>query len=341
VIAVVHLVWGPLGAAPMRRFLESYRAHPAGAEHELILLLNGVEPPQREAILAEFADVDHRTLVTPAPVQDLLAYRHAAEQLEHERVCFLNSHSVIEADCWLGKLADALDAEHAGLVGATGSWASVRSSVLNSLLLPTPYRGAIPSRSVAARELAAIEAELASDADPAASASGPTQGEGQISVLRRLRAGFAALRLMPEQLRRFGPFPAYHLRTNAFMAERRLLLSLQMPPVKRKMDAYVLESGRQSFTAQVLEQGRAALVVAGDGTAYEHTRWPQSRTLWQGDQEGLMVADNQTRAYANGNIDRRRLLSGFAWGPAAEPSPPARSARSLGPDKPGQARGRV
>jgi hypothetical protein len=335
VIAVVHLVWGPLGPAPLRRFLESYRGHPAGAEHELILLLNGVAPSQRETIFAELADVEHRTVVTPAPVQDLLAYRHAAEHLSHERICFLNSHSVIATDSWLGKLADALNTERAGLVGATGSWASVHSSVLNSLLLPTPYRGAIPSRSVAARELAGIEAELASEADPAA--SGPRRPGSQPDLLRRLRAGFAALRLMPEQLRRFGPFPAYHLRTNAFMADRRLLLSLRMPAVERKMDAYVIESGRHSFTAQVLEQGLDALVVARDGDAFPHARWPQSRTLWQADQEGLMVADNQTRAYANGNIERRRLLSGFAWGPAAEPSPPA-PATPLDPAEPGEVR---
>ena len=48
-------------------------------------------------------------------------------------------------------------------------------------------------------------------------------------------------------------------------------------------------------------------------------RWAQSRTFWQGDQEGLMVADNQTCLYSNGAPERRRLLSAFAWGREAEP----------------------
>ncbi len=44
-IAVVHLVWGPLGAGPLQEFLASYKRHPAGAEHELVVLLNNVPDP--------------------------------------------------------------------------------------------------------------------------------------------------------------------------------------------------------------------------------------------------------------------------------------------------------
>jgi hypothetical protein len=320
-IALVHLIWGPLGVRPLRRFLDSYRLHPPGTDHELVVVMNGVEPVQLEPLRAELERVDHTTVTTAAPVQDLLAYRQAAEQLTHDRVCFVNSHSEIAAPGWLEKLDAALDQRRSGLAGATGSWASVRSSVLNSLFIPTPYRHAIPSRSTAARELAAIEAELARESDPTAERGAPRPTTPWV----RIRNGFGALRLMPEQLCRFVPFPAYHVRTNGFIVERRLFASLRLGTVSNKMDAYALESGRESFTSQVLAQGLRALVVARDGTTYEHTRWPVSRTFWQGEQEGLMIADNQTRSYANGNIDRRRLLSGFAWGPEADPSHGARA----------------
>jgi hypothetical protein len=64
-------------------------------------------------------------------------------------------------------------------------------------------------------------------------------------------------------------------------------------------------------------------VVSSPATTYDPQQWPLSRTLWQGDQENLLIADNQTRSYAAGGLDRRRLLSGFAWGPQANPSLPS------------------
>jgi hypothetical protein len=131
VIGLVHLVWAPLGPAPLRELLRSYRAHPAGAEHELIVVLNGVEREQpgggsalRTTLLAELRGVEHRLIELERPVLDLPAYGLAARQLEHERLCFLNSYSTILADGWLGLLARALEAPGVGLVGATGSWES-------------------------------------------------------------------------------------------------------------------------------------------------------------------------------------------------------------------------
>jgi hypothetical protein len=316
VIAVIHLVWGPLGPGKLRDFLESYRRYAAGSEHELVVLFNGVTDAQRPALLAELGDVEHRLLTLPEPVQDLAAYLHSAEALTHDRLCFLNSYSVILADQWLAKLTAALERPGAGLVAATGSWASVRSAVANGLLLPNPYRGVVPSRKVAREQMAAMEHELAGgeldELEP------PRR-----SLMGSIRATVQTLPSIPEQLLRFEGFPAAHLRTNAFMAPRETFLGLQGHRIARKMDAYLLESGHRSFTRQIQGLGLRALVVDRDGAAYDREDWPRSRTFWQGDQEGLLIADNQTRIYANGGIDRRRLLSTFAWGRQAEPTPPA------------------
>jgi len=126
----VHLVWAPLGAGPLRDFLASYKAHPAGAEHELVLALNGLQAPGgggeafRSSVQEEFARTPHRSIVLERPVLDLAAYGLLAAQLEHPRICFLNSYSVILADGWLAILADALASAGVGLAGATGSWES-------------------------------------------------------------------------------------------------------------------------------------------------------------------------------------------------------------------------
>jgi hypothetical protein len=347
VIAVVHLVWGPLGPEPLRDFLRSYHAHDAGAPHELVVLFNGVpgggaglpaerpqtrsrgpadvadgaEAPGREALLAELRDTPHRLIELERPVQDLAAYALVAERLAHDRLCFLNSHSTILAAGWLAKLDHGLDQPHTGLVATTGSWASLSSWLRYALSLPSPYRGVLPDRRAAKEQFRAIEAER-SGAGELTGGESPSSMQAP-SLRDRLRGVFPAV---PEQLIRFGGFPAHHLRTNAFLLERATFTSLRMGRIAKKMDAYSLESGRNNITRQVQRRGLRALVVARDGL-YDREQWPRSHTFWLGDQEGLLVADNQTRLYTNGSPERRRLLSAFAWGRQADPgrlgSPPA------------------
>jgi hypothetical protein len=322
VIAVVHLVWGPLGAGPLQEFLASYRRHPAGVEHELVVLLNNVPEPLPAEFQVALQGVEHRLLRTPEPVLDLAAYAHAAAHLEHRRLCFLNSYAEILAPGWLAKLDHALDQPRAGLVGATGSWASLHSAVLNAFLLPNPYRQVVPVRRIAREQMREIELELEVTRTPEGAAS-PVAKLPPRTLARSVLSTLRSFRPMPEQLLRFAPFPAYHVRTNAFMLDRATFTNLRLRPLVRKMDAYLLESGRASFTSQVQSMGLRTLVVDRDGSFYDHPDWYAAETFWQGRQRGLLVADNQTRSYTNGSYDRRRLLSAFAWGPRSAPSPPA------------------
>ena len=134
-IGLVHLVWAPLGPEPLRRFLRSHREHPPGAEHELVIVLNGAGAGgnARERLLAELEGIEHRLIVPPKPLQDLAAYAAAAAALEHERVCFLNSYSVVRVEGWLGLLAGAHAQSAVGVAGATGSWESQAEWVRGAL----------------------------------------------------------------------------------------------------------------------------------------------------------------------------------------------------------------
>ena len=124
-IAVIHLVWGPLSTGPLRRFVASYRRCTSGEPHELVVLLNGFETPDaRGLLLAELTGVDHRLIEFDRPMLDLRAYGLAAASLEHNRLCFLNSHSELLADGWLALLAEAEVQADVGLAGATGSFES-------------------------------------------------------------------------------------------------------------------------------------------------------------------------------------------------------------------------
>jgi hypothetical protein len=302
-VGVVHLVWGPLGSKPLRRFLCSYRKHPAGAEHELVILLNNVPERQRPELLAELEGVPHRVLALAESVQDLAAYAQAAEQLEHERLCFLNSYSEILAPNWLLKFQLALDKPGAGLVGATGSWASQRSHLLHDRHLPSPYRSVFPDRRWMQVQCRAIDNELV----------------GEHARFVEVRRQLNTWRATAEAVFSFDSFPSAHLRTNAFLVDRVLFASLHPRNLRlsRKVHAFALESGRHSYTRRVQDRGLRVLVVDRMGTCFEPKQWDRSHTFWQAEQAGLLIADNQTRRYESGDRDRKSLLARFAWGSRA------------------------
>jgi hypothetical protein len=122
---VVHLVREHNGEAPFAAFLDSYRAHAAGADHDLVLLLKGFSSERAKHRYRALADdVPHVTLVVGDGGYDLGSYVEAARRLSHERLCFVNSYSRILCDGWLGHLDAALSLPGTAMVGATGSWES-------------------------------------------------------------------------------------------------------------------------------------------------------------------------------------------------------------------------
>jgi hypothetical protein len=133
VIGLVYLLWAPLGPEPVRAFARSYRAHRAGSEHELVVVLNDAahrpaeasrDDERRAALLGELDGLKHRVLELERPAQDLAAYGEAARRLEHPALCLLNSYSVALADGWLGHLERALGEPGVALAGASASWES-------------------------------------------------------------------------------------------------------------------------------------------------------------------------------------------------------------------------
>jgi hypothetical protein len=311
VIAVVHLVWGPLGIQPLRRFLESYRAEPAGSNHELVVLFNAVDRGARNQLLAELDGVEHRLIELEEPVQDLPAYAQASARIEHERLCFLNSHSVILAPGWLANLDRALSRPGVGLAGASGSWGSIRSYLRFSLGLGGRYAHIFEDRRTTIDTLEAIAERHRST--------------GAALQQQRKRFLLTYGRAVLEQAHGFVSFPAYHVRTTGFMVPRELFAELRIGDARRKNDAYRLESGRRSVTRQVQAQGLRALVVGRDGAVFEAPDWHASGTFWQRGQENLLIADKQTQGYALGDAYERRVLSRYAWGELAEPAPPPTS----------------
>lgn len=255
----------------------SYSEHAAGIEHELVILVNGsrtgggggvpdaaipdtVAPLSRAQIAGELRGVPHRLIELERPVLDLAAYGAAARELEHERVCFVNSYSVVLVDGWLRYLARAHERPGVGLVGATGSWES-RSELVPGGLEHWAYQ----------------------------------------------------LAKLPSNRRFFPRFPNPHIRSTAFLIERRTVLALGLERARKKNDAYRLESGKRSMTRQLQARNLQSLVVGRDGRGYTPEEWPHSATFRAGGQANLLVADNRTSQWRDADRERQRELSWQAW----------------------------
>ena len=89
---------------------------------------------------AELDGIDYRVLVVPEPVIDLEAYRWAVDRCESRHMLFLNSYSQLLCDDWLRIMASPFDYPRTGLVGATGTYESIKSSAPPLLRLRWQFR---------------------------------------------------------------------------------------------------------------------------------------------------------------------------------------------------------
>ncbi|MFY8126974.1 MAG: hypothetical protein ACOVMM_01245, partial [Chitinophagaceae bacterium] len=110
-------------------------------------------------------------------------------------------------------------------------------------------------------------------------------------------------------------FPNPHIRTNAFLINRKVFLTLNIKnPLKSKREAYLAESGRNSITQQLLRKNLKVGVVNNNGDYFDLQEAYKANTFWNNQQENLLVADNQTELYKNANETQKKQLSLLAWG---------------------------
>jgi hypothetical protein len=298
-IGVVHLVRKANGVAPLERFLTSYRQYAAGLEHTLILVLKGFSDRGLPAEYRQALDgVRHYALYLPDRGFDLEPYFAAVRRHDCTTFCFLNSFSRIGTEFWLAKLHRAAMEPGVGLVGATGSYQSFarahdeRRAQLRGL---NPY----------ARLRCRLE-HIFSDRAPR-------------MVAQRAGAWLLGAAGLWKPSRHFPPFPNYHVRTNAFMAPRNVLLRIRLRPLFFKLSAFLMESGRDGLTRQIMAMGLQPMIVDRLGRWFVKEEWHRSNTFRQSRQEDLMVEDNQTDAYAQADEVQRASLSRSAWGEYARP----------------------
>lgn len=297
--AVVHLVRRSNGLEPFDAFIDSYRRFEAGLDHELVLLLKGFHGAADAApYLDRLGDLAPTAVYVDDAGLDLSAYVAAARALDHDRLCFMNSFSEIRAPGWLGLLDRALAQRGHGLAGATGSWASHLSYELYQFGWRGDYAKAMGDRRAVRRTLHQLSG-----------------GGGTSETLYWVLTLANAARYLPAMV----PFPAAHLRTNAFLVDRALFMSLRLGRLKTKRSTHRLESGRGNITAQLRARGQRPVVVDRHGVVRHERDWHAGDVFWQAGQDDLLVADNQTRMYAGATDEQRDVLSRLAWGSCARP----------------------
>ncbi|HEX4372832.1 MAG TPA: hypothetical protein VHZ50_05940 [Puia sp.] len=276
-VAVVYLMWMPYGIEYFNSFIRSYSQNPAGADHQLYIIFNGVDesgvPGEYKKNLQEYAI--NYIAITMQNGQDIDAYLFAAKRVEADIFLFLNTYSILLANNWLKNYTDAFDFPGVGLVGATGSFQSYYSAVF-------------------------VNNALAWESD------------------KSFKENYRKYKLLIKTIfywrLLFKPFPNPHIRTNAFMVRREVFLKITKQKLTSKFKAYQFESGRNSFTTQIINMGLQVLLVDRNGKTFDLTNWKNSYVFWRGKQEGLLVSDNQTKRYEEDEKDNRKKLTFLAWG---------------------------
>lgn len=323
-IVVFYLARLAEGLAPFAEFANSYRRHPAGVPHKLVVICKGFRRPSEFAALASvFKGIDYETVTVRDDIgQDIHAYRAAMYKFRQPVCCFLNTFSVIESDDWLLKLHNAMQLPNAGLVGATASYESLNNSweVLDAL-------------NFALNRPSAFDLKVTRSFEWIARHFHPITVQSLHSRRLRLRRMIGdKFRFRPtidSQLpshrkiwagadyhfaKRFSYFPNPHIRSNAFMARREDVLKARLRHKDPKVACCLFESGPDGLSGRVLKQGRRLLMVGADGRAFDVHQWPTANCFRSGNQQNLLVSDNQTRATDSYSNEERFAHSTMTWG---------------------------
>jgi len=316
-IAVVHLARYANGLMPLERFLKSYLDYPAGMAHELVIVLKGydTDPVAEQAARRLIAPYAPKTLTISDVGLDLDAYRAAADAFHYSYYFFLNSFSCITSERWLQKMMHLATRPEVGIVGVTGSYQSAFTDETDFLI--RAIVGHIAKLRFGIGSDAILKPDKSSRTDSSSGSEPRVQLASRLSrvLLFYAQAVCRALRAFHY----FPMFPNHHVRTNGFLLSRRVLNEIRWQHTSTKFDAYCLESGRRSLTAQVIQLGLEPMIVGRNGRGYFRKQWHLSRSFWHGDQENLLMEDNQTRQYKEGTLDERKRLSWHAWRKLASP----------------------
>ena len=336
-VAVVFLARSETGSSVgLDRFARSYRKFNAGLAHDLIILRKGAmrKPGAALALALMFSEFNPQYLDIDDDGYDIQAYLKAALLLDNDYICFLNSHSEILADGWLQKLYMPLTMAKVGLSAATGSYESIYDSIgLECKAVWATEIHGIPYDELLAHELRSHLRKhsptwMNRTRGPLALLEERYQDPSIEAIDRALSYGkYWDKMTAPDgplyAMDRFPRFPNPHIRSNAFMMKRELLVSFNFDMDDTKLACIEFESGPNSLSAKVQNRGLQAVVVGANGNMYSVEQWPLSDTFRLGDQSNVLIADNRVREFEAFDENEKNRLRVMSWGEYIAPVPQA------------------
>lgn len=141
-IAVVHLAVRDYGIDVFQSFVASYRLHPPGYDHELIIAAKQFgDATAFEPWADVLKGVRFRLLLLPDRGLDIGSYFEIAFRTDFSRYFFCNSRTMFVARDWLRYMVLAQGKNPGGVVGATGSWQSISSEHSRNLSRESKWAG--------------------------------------------------------------------------------------------------------------------------------------------------------------------------------------------------------
>lgn len=314
--AVVYLARKHDGVNAFQRFVNSYQQFPAGLDHDLIIIFKGFTSPfERGEATKVFENLEYTPIDLPDEGYDIGVYLKTVAAMPHHYFCFFNTHTKIVADNWLRLLHFHVIQEGVGMVGAMGSYESLQSStgLINSILKNCknyliPYDKLIDSYYGFITNTRCKQWQKGS----------PTLVK---RGLRRVQlAGKFLLKCLKNKrdlkdvVNAFPSFPNPHIRSNGFMVHRTWMDLKSWHPIVTKQDACLFESGPDSLTTRIQNEGLRCLVVDRHGESFDLPVWWKSKTFRIANQEDALFSDNQSRAFDLLDSMSKYTYSRMTWG---------------------------
>ena len=352
-IAVIYLARQAEGIAPLQKFVDSYVRNPAGIEHQLVVVYKGFDRVNElNAAKSVFVSLPHFGFEISDEGFDVNAYLEAARSLDQDYVCCINTFTEIACAGWLLMLYQYAASPRVGIAGAMGSYESLYDSyalirkviwLCNEISVSYDEQFAYFYAFIIDNYCKVWKARAEGQANAITKALAPWI----IATISRLKRSASLTELMglsrqqgslEEQFlciwtdltspggrladySRFPPFPDPHIRSNGFMVSRQRFLELNTG-IKTKLDACAFESGTDSMTSRIRRKGLEAVVVDRSGHGYDVADWVRSKTFRLGNQEDLILTDNQSRSFDAMAPGSRATHVRMTWGDYLGPPPP-------------------
>jgi hypothetical protein len=296
------------------RFVESYKKHPSGVEHHLIIIRKGFEEYEYEWAkwIIQLEGISYEIRSYPDEHYVFGYLRLVMEDFPDQYILFCMATTEILIDNWLYLFMT--HAQSNRILGCSGSYESFNSNFSDKNVRKLNNK-MCPRFSVSVRHSIFCSKQCPYRSNVSIFSFSSIKGEMKCKLYRLLgKKG----RWEKFCIHNFYPFPNPALCTTGFMVPPRLLESIYYWPnvasILSKNDEFLFESGKYSLTVQALHMGYEVLVVGADSKTYSLAEWRKAKTFRSYNQENLIIANHHHRCYTAASDKMKRLFEKKTYG---------------------------